>query len=83
MSLTLDRPETDRMARELAQLTGETVEEVVAGALRARLEHERRQRDREELLARVRHIVRASGPAADPGMGDPAAFLYDDRGMPA
>jgi antitoxin VapB len=83
MSLTLARPDTDRMARELATLTGETVEDAVANALRDRLQHERRRRDRDELLARARHIVRESGPSGKPTTSDPSAFLYDERGLPA
>ena len=83
MSLTLARPDTDRMARELATLTGETVEDAVANAVRDRLEQERRRRDREELLARARRIVQESGPSEPPAGGDPSAFLYDERGLPA
>ena len=82
MSLTLASPDTDRMARELAALTGETVEDAVANALRDRLEQERRRRDRDELLARVRRIVRESGPSERSAGGDPSAFLYDERGLP-
>ena len=71
------------MAQELASLTGETVQDAIANALRERLEQERRRRDRDELLARVRRIVRESGPSAPPAGGDPSAFLYDERGLPA
>jgi antitoxin VapB len=78
---TFDSPETDRLARELAALTGEPVEDAVAAAVRARLERERCRRGRDELLARARRIVRESGPSAPPG-GDPTAFLYDERGLP-
>jgi antitoxin VapB len=83
MSLTLDSPDTDRMARELASLTGETVEDAVANALRDRLDRERRWRGREELLALTRRIVRESGPDGEAAGEDPSAFLYDERGLPA
>jgi antitoxin VapB len=83
VSLTLAKPDTDRMARELAALTGETVEDAVAHALRDRLERERRRRGRDEVLARARRIVRESGPCDEPVDGDPGAFLYDERGLPA
>ncbi len=85
MSPTLSSAAIDRLAQELAALTGETVEDAVARALRDRLERERRQRghDREELLARARRIVRASGPSGSATPEDPSAFLYDERGLPA
>jgi hypothetical protein len=80
--LVLDRPETDQLARELAALTGEPVEDAVAAALRDRLERERCRRNRDELLARVRRVIRESGPSAPLGE-DPTGFLYDERGLPA
>lgn len=84
MPSTLASTDTNRLARELATLTGETVEDAVANALRDRLERERRRRGREELLARARRVVRDSGPGEGAfAAGDPSAFLYDDRGLPA
>ena len=84
MPLTLSDPETDRLARSLAALTGETVEQAVGRALQDRLERERLRRGREELLARARRVVRESGPRGEPSVsGDPSAFLYDERGLPA
>jgi antitoxin VapB len=82
MSLTLSRADTDRMAQELAALTGENVEDAVANALRDRLDRVLRRPSRDELLARARRIVRESGRDDDPTPEDPSAFLYDERGLP-
>jgi antitoxin VapB len=41
VSLILEDPETDRLAREIARLTGESVAEAVHKALLERLERER------------------------------------------
>lgn len=82
MSLTLSRADTDRMAQELAALTGENVEDAVANALRDRLDRVLRRPSRDELLARARRIVRESGRDDDPTTEDPSAFLYDERGLP-
>lgn len=41
MPLTIVNPETDRLARELAQRTGESLTEAVTVALRERLERVR------------------------------------------
>jgi hypothetical protein len=82
MPLTLASPDTDRMAQELAGLTGETIEDAVANALRLRLARERMRAGRDEQLDRARRIVQESGPSAAQG-GDPSAFLYDENGLPA
>ena len=44
MSLSLKDPETDRLARALAALTGETLTEAIRRALAERLERERIRR---------------------------------------
>jgi antitoxin VapB len=44
MPLSLKDPETDRLAREVARLTGESLTEVVRKALAERLERERLRR---------------------------------------
>jgi hypothetical protein len=83
--------ETEAIARQLAAMRGQTVEEVVSVALRAELMRERESRSAvtsAELTptqrAKVEHVmelVRAAGPA---GTGeDPTAFLYDDQGLPS
>ena len=40
MALNIKDPETDRLARELARLTGETITQTVTVALRERLKRE-------------------------------------------
>lgn len=54
MALSIESPETDRLARALARLTGESMTEAVTTALRERLarEHARRATDR-DLPARL------------------------------
>ncbi len=44
MALNIKDPETDRLARQLADLTDENITEAVKTALRDRLERERRRR---------------------------------------
>jgi len=46
MALSLKDPETDRLAREVARLTGESLTEAVRTALAERLERERLRRGR-------------------------------------
>ena len=51
MALSIKTEEADRLARELARLTGETMTGAVTAALRERLERQRAARAAEEDLA--------------------------------
>ena len=50
MALNIKSAETDRLARELAALTGESITEAVTRALEMRLEEESRRRDHAKRL---------------------------------
>lgn len=83
MPLNIKDPETDRLARQLADLTGENITDAVRKAIAVRLEQERRRRgkkiDRKEL---ERIIARY---AAIPVVDDrsPEELIgYDDWGLP-
>jgi len=83
--------EIEAMADQLAALRGQSVEEVVAAALRAELAREPRDRrlsrpvnlapSQRAKVARILELVRAAGPASAEG-ADRSAFLYDDQGLP-
>lgn len=83
--------EIEAMADRLAARRGQSVEEVVAAALRAELAREAQDRppSRPETLtpsqsakvARILQLVRAAGPASAED-ADRSAFLYDDQGLP-
>ena len=53
MALNIKSGEADRLARELAALTGESITLTVTWSLVERLERERRVRDRKRQLARA------------------------------
>jgi len=83
--------EIEAMADQLAALRGQSVEEVVAAALRAELAREPKGRylsrparlasSQRAKVTRILEMVRAAGPASVEG-GDRTAFLYDDQGLP-
>ena len=50
MALSIKTDEADRLARELARLTGETMTQAVTKALAERLERERAARDEDAAL---------------------------------
>ncbi len=84
MSFKPEKDEIRRLAEELANLTGETVDEAVNVALRERLERVRHERSVEERLRRMRAIsqrtsrmLRDGPPAVEHG-----DLLYDERGLP-
>jgi len=83
MALSIKHPEADRLARELAARTGETLTEAVVVALRERLARTtgrgRATAVREE-LAEIRRRC-AALPVLDPRT--PEEILgYDERGLP-
>ncbi len=72
------------MASELAELTGESLDQAVIEAVRLRLEQERRkQHDREQMLRKVKAITAEMRAH----MGHPLptsdhSWLYNERGLP-
>jgi len=83
MALSLKDPETDRLARELAALTGEILTDAVRKALAERLERERLRRGQPgDLALRLREIGEhcAALPDLDPRSPDEIVG-YDKTGM--
>jgi hypothetical protein len=77
-------PKVEELARDLAAVTGQTVEEAIESALRQQLAAEhRRRRDRSALIEKVKQIVRDSGPSDPADAIDRTSSLYDERGLPA
>jgi antitoxin VapB len=56
MAFSIKDPETDRLARELASLTGESLTEAIRTALRDRLAREAQRGSRRSIAAEVRRI---------------------------
>jgi antitoxin VapB len=84
MPLSIKDPDADRLARALAQRTGETLTEAVITALRQRLEREmRKEQSVESLIEDVMEIGRhcASLPLLDRRQPD-QILGYDKSGLP-
>jgi antitoxin VapB len=83
MALSIKDPEADRLARELASRTGETLTEAVTCALRERLERHRARRATPRLSDELRRIgERCSAlPVLDDRSPDDIVG-YDGRGVP-
>lgn len=84
MALSLKDPETDRLAREVARLTGESLTAAVRTALAERLEREklRRGRPRRPLADELNEIALhcAQLPELDPRSAD-EIIGYDENGI--
>ncbi len=81
MALSIKTPEADRLARELAASTHESITEAVTTALRERLERVQRsqRRDQEqfgaELIALRQRVSTATRSDTDP-------LTWDEHGLP-
>ena len=82
MALSIKHPEADRLARELAARTGESITEAIMTALRERLQREQRRyrpRLEDEIMAiskRSAALPRRTGRTPEEIIG------YDERGLP-
>ena len=83
MALSVKAPEADRLAREVAARTGETLTEAVVVALRERLTRLRGRSRRRPLRDELREI--GARCAALPTLDDRAPndlLDYDEHGLP-
>ena len=83
MAISLKDPEADRLAREIADRTGETLTGAIVMALRERLARLRGRPKRRPLREDLREIGRrcAALPTLDE-RADEDILGYDDRGLP-
>ena len=81
MRVTIEDEGTCELARELAELTGESLTAAITDALRDRIERETDIQERLEIVHaiqdRVQRILRDAPP-----IPDHAHLLYDENGLP-
>ena len=77
MSLNIKNDETCQLARELAELTGETMTGAITVALRERLEREKRVKELHAIGEHCASLLRDGPSAVEHG-----DFLYDEHGLP-
>jgi antitoxin VapB len=83
MALSIKSAEAERLTRELAQLTGESLTDAITVAVSERLERVRRD-DQTGLAERLLAIGADLAPRLrEPyRSGDHGDLLYDDKGLP-
>ena len=81
--MNIKNPEAHRLARELADLTGESVTGAVTESLRERLERLRAEQ-REGVAAALLVVGRDAAKRMSPKLRqtDPEDLLYDSDGLP-
>jgi antitoxin VapB len=82
MGMNIKNPTVERLAREFAAETGETMTSAIQTALEERLERLRRERDVAERIRRIDEILARSGPTPQ-GVTSDHSDLYDEDGLPA
>ena len=83
MALSIKNPEVERLARELAAKTDESMTDAVLIALRERLARQRSDHDRDRFVERLRRIgddVRAYLVVDQ--RSDDEILGYDEHGLP-
>jgi antitoxin VapB len=84
MAISLKSPEADRLARQLTDVTGETITDAIVNSMRERLVRENRKReDKELLIADIMAIAEhcASLPVLDNRTED-EIMGWDENGLP-
>ncbi len=83
MALSIKNDEADRLARELTELTGESLTDAVVISLRERLIRKRAHLDNRPMAERLMEIGRqcASLPVLDDRTPD-EILGYDENGLP-
>jgi antitoxin VapB len=83
VALSIKDRETDELARQLAETTGESLTEAVKAALRERLERQRRRNDPDVANRLVEIGRRCAAQMKKPfHSSDHGRILYDDQGLP-
>ncbi|MCO5160841.1 MAG: type II toxin-antitoxin system VapB family antitoxin [Mesorhizobium sp.] len=81
MGINIKNERVEKLAKEVAGETGETLTGAIQVALEERLARLHRNRDIEERRRRIREIVESFGPVPE-GVTSDHSDLYDEWGLP-
>ena len=83
MALHIVNPEADKLAREIARLTNESLSAVVVQALRERAQRLREAEGRAARLEKMREIAARSARKCSKDQRSHEAIIgYDEQGLP-
>ncbi|MCO5146957.1 MAG: type II toxin-antitoxin system VapB family antitoxin [Aquamicrobium sp.] len=81
MGMNIKNPNVERLAKQLAAETGQSLTAAIEQALEGELQRLRLNDDYETRKARIKEILRRSGPTP-PGATSDHSDLYDEIGLP-
>jgi antitoxin VapB len=81
MGLNIKNPKVERLAKQLATETGQSITGAIEKALEGELRRLRLNDDYETRKARIKEILRRSGPTPR-GVTSDHSDLYDEYGLP-
>jgi len=82
MALSIKNSEADRLARELAETTGETLTDAICNALRERLERERGRNNPDRMRDEINRIQDRIARLPKPDKRTDEEILgYDEKGL--
>lgn len=81
MGLNIKNKNVERLAKQLATETGQSITGAIEQALSGELQRLRLNDDYEVRKARIKDILRRSGPTP-PGVTSDHSDLYDEIGLP-
>jgi len=81
MGLNIKNPKVEQLAKQLAAETGQSITGAIEQALAGELQRLRLNDDYEIRKARIKEILRRSGPTP-PGVTSDHSDLYDEIGLP-
>ena len=81
MGMNIKNERVERLAKELAKETGKSITGAIEQALDGEIKRLRRSDDLSTRKARIKEILRRSGPTP-PGAASDHSSLYDERGLP-
>jgi antitoxin VapB len=82
MGMNIKNPTVERLAKELAAETGESMTSAIQAALEEKLLRLRRERDVAEKIRQIDAVL-DSLPPVPPGATSDHSDLYDEDGLPA
>jgi antitoxin VapB len=82
LSLNIKDPEAHKLARELANETGETMTRAVTEALRERLGRLRKKQNKKMTVEEMLELGRQFRKHLKGPLPDHAELLYDEKGLP-
>lgn len=83
MALSIRNPQTEKLAREVAQITGESITEAIGKSLAERLERLKKRSDTEGARRAIDQILARVDALPDLDTRTPDEIIgYDENGLP-